>query len=1421
MWQLSESDVDDLSTSTITLVNSSFSSSSSSSTGTLTDDDDESTARESRQQRDDDHFDTSKHAPAASSFNRDRHKTRTKPPICRHAPSKLQSPSSTENSPRPAEKRSSNGIQRIGNYGVTAPVTLSKLAVVPPPTQSSANQPGNRQTPASASSKYKTPSSLRWLTSQSTSTVAENGVERVVRLLPVATAVSRCREPVFVGDSGQHTNTTIAKTPTSPHSRGLQTQHSAAVKKAASAAIGGFSSPKSCVSCLPVGTSSKVVDVKRVTFQSPAQRASGTANKCAVSKIPSASRDYVRRTGSGAYFHNENANITSDRRAVDKSVSNVALASRPAAVKQITSPVNESENETVRNTNISRSAQTVRDTATPSTRGARTQTPVKVAAHSADSRVSSAVIKRPPSTPPKPKRPGSMPGTTAAAERGRAGATEQRRPASADCSAVIPVFRQPVDVVCRKNSDSCTDLCVTNCSASVQQQAMSKLVRNVLNKNSHLTRSHDCITTLSSISSKNEMQHGSSTSLHADMPPPRRLVKPYSVINRCSAFAQRISAAPKEDRSTFANSEAVLETERASAVSASRSQTSRVTELFDLSEVDECECDRSVQSDYRLSADERNRRSDNEHQLPTAVERTETVISRLVCPSIPQKPAERYRAEYSTFLTAVLPLNDEDVGNNVSAHQDCVYSAIKHDEHVTENSRSSKTEKTEDFQLAAYDEQVINAVRPATLSAENAQLAPPADSYIVTYESDNIIVLDREPVIDCLTPDVDVVSTEIVCQLLKTAPTNTAPGESNLPRLLPLSESGYDTWKSSQGSVAVMSATCTAAGSVCVAALDYNAYQQQRQEEDETSRRECASLKTVDSQSAPEQNGYTGICGICRTGDDNLSPLFGDESMYTESGAATAAESKDADNAGAESPANSDDDDNGRDAATSAHVDSAQMCLSICSDAAVKQHVSFPGRPCVSMIGQASLQAPPANTPASGLADPAASGGICFSSRTIPSNDDDTDVSSAFRGSSDNTVHLERFDEEAHNVSSLLPAMDHFRSNHVTMEISESSEPAVVRDDTCLNSVDISTKKTADLDGFDVGGDIWQSDQRPEEFSEVCLQLKSPWQNNKPSSSSTAFARKFSDSCALVDPYETICDSLLESTEDDVSDEETSHASFSTSQTAVVVCSTDGSDRRTSAERSEKLRPENDHSTTLTRAVALGPSDVDRQPTRGRVNSSGPATPSTRRLPVTSTMRRVRTNFSVVYRQTAASQSTVSHGDHIEASTRETLSHRRVDREPGTAVGCRRALALLASRLDDDNRRRRLASETDVDNERAAAMSSTQSVSVNHDPVFTDAVSTAVSLSSSVRLTAGHNEAPVSQSLDKSGLQNSPPQSPWTVQPEVKSPSAESKLSTSSKSTHGSSSQSKKPPSTFHKLLSSKLTNAVRRTQPNKTTKAN
>ena len=618
-------------------------------------------------------------------------------------------------------------------------------------------------------------------------------------------------------------------------------------------------------------------------------------------------------------INKDRISVANDRKSVDKTAAGVAASRvvlKPAttAAKQTTA----SQRETIHGMNHSHSGRTSRQIPTTSTRSTQSRTPATVVTRSVDDDAT-AVTKRPPQPPSKLKRPGSVSSITAAADRRRVSAAEQRRPASMDCSALITVRQQPADVRHQK-SDSCTN--IANVSGLMTEEASTRIpAKGVLKKNDHIAKSYDCITPrcisaeIRNSNTSSSQMHGSSTSL-IEMQP-RRLVKPYSAINRCSTFGQRM-VAPNQNRSTATDCSVKIRTDHASAGSGNRpslAYQARASELSDLPEVEEFDCDRpaSAGGSGRLPSGARNRESDSGLQKSTA-KVTQTVASLSVYPDVQQKPTEgyKYRAEYSTFLTAV-PLHGENrlnletvpvASTDSSSNREVATAMIKQDNNDMENSSSSMTRltgncnaevlqysalKVENFRLTDYDkpanESCMLAARPATLPVETStvedvtatasttdKLSAP-DSYVVTYESDNIVVLDREPFIDCLTPDGDVVSTE-VRQLLTTL-ADTVSREGGLSRSLPLSESGYDTWKSSQGSVAVVAAC---AGSVCVVAPVLGAEQQQRQSDDGTLRI-CSPSKTFDTQSvepSSDQIVYKEGPETCQTGGGESSAVFGD-----------------------------------------------------------------------------------------------------------------------------------------------------------------------------------------------------------------------------------------------------------------------------------------------------------------------------------------------------------------------------------------------------------------------------------------------------------------------------------------------------------------------------------------------------------------
>jgi len=955
--------------------------------------------------------------------------------------------------------------------------------------------------------------------------VAKIAARRIAHSSPVAAAVDSSVQV----NVGPILNSTAPNSPPRSH---MQTRQAAAVKKAASAAA--VSNSKSSASQLPVSSLSKAL------CHSPMQHDSGTTNtSSAASKISSALRDCGRRTRSGTSLRTNTVDkdgtiVTYDRESVNKSISSTtagAIAHR-GIVKPCTTEaikrVRTLQSRTVHAMDSSHAAKTTRDKPTPSTRSTKTQTSSVVVTRSTDSGHGSdqaAVTKHPPPPPSKLKTPGFVPGMT----RGRI-AEQKRRPASTDCSTVNSVRQQPVDV-CRTKSDSCTN--VANLSTSTGQTVTTrKSAKGVLNRSSQLAKSCDCITPLSNNSESENSDvicsatHGSSTSL-VDTPP-RKLVKPYSVINRCSTFGRRM----KEVHSTTTDSSAKMETENA-ATTVSRSSLAsqaRASELSCLPEADEFECDCHMSANDRLSTDESRKDSDGRRQR-TAVERTATAESPSICPNIQQNLTEgyKYRVEYSTFLTVVPPKNDNKLSfetvqvastNDSSSHRDCVSMPTKQDKNDIENNCSSTTKhpgndrrirvsrhEVDDFRLSGYNEPAskthISEARPdvlsagvaimkdATATAEEADRPSSADNYVVTYESDDIIVLDREPVVDCLTPDADIVSTEVCKLLTVAADVGTASGDGALSRTLPLSESGYDTWKSSQASVAVAIA-CT--GNTCMVAPDCRAIQREKRDKDGILLScACDRLKTFDTQSAqptPEKNIYVAGRETCTEGNDSFALFSGESNLQgesTDTAAGAAVEVKDDDGDGESSRR---DDDSGRVAENSVEdsaLRDAQMFASICSDAAepVAGATSCSGKwriaNSASSQDSGSSLSPPDNA-AFGFVDPT---DICFASRTIPSND--SDLLSPFSAS----PHLERFDEEMdHASSSLLPEMDHF-CHQVHVEISGASDNSadVVHDDTRLCFAVISTRRiTKDCDtGGDFVADVKQLGEHQGVFCKVCL----------------------------------------------------------------------------------------------------------------------------------------------------------------------------------------------------------------------------------------------------------------------------------------------------------------------------------------------
>jgi len=1413
-WRLSETDVDEFSAagsmSTITSVNSSLSSSSS---GTLTDDADESTDESTTSaSRDKRRLDRGHHLctsdvcsdrlacsahvapPSYRAGMASGNKTRISRCTSRESSSSSKLPSSlsaTSSSQRPAENYS-EVTKQTGNVRMTsrAPVTRSKHITASPsaPPQkcamphSAANWPKNRP-PSTSESETNVPPSLR----RSPSDAKTAAAGHVIHSPPLA-AVGRCQQTVIDDSSLVQANSNVVPTPvavkppTSPPLFHVQTRLQAdAVKKAAP--LAGVSNSNSSFNHFPVSLPSKVA------FQAPLRRASGIPIVSAASKISSALRDTRRRGTSTGLPTNAvdkgSQNVTNGRELVDKPVDDLTagvMASR-RVVKPPTAAIVKHVKSSKSRTDNSCSRKSARGVSTSTT---KTQTSSTAATRLATrDNEKTAVTKRPP-PPPQIKR-ASVPCMTAATDRRRVSVAEQKRPASMDCLAVSSVRQQSADVCCTQSNSSVN---VANPSTSIEQApATKKSAKGVLNKNSQLAKSYDCI---SPLSNDQEIQncletHGSSMSL-VDMPL-RKLVKPYSVINKCSTFGRRTTP-PNVVHSSSKGCNKNIKTENVATGNQSLlASQARASELFDLPEIDEIECDCQMSTASRISTDE----ADNVRQLQSPVETTTTIISPSICPSTHQNSTEKYRSEYSTFLSA-FPRKDCKLiiaktvqvasSDNSLSHQGCVSVTIKRDENdVVHNCYSTtrllencdiQTDDVDNTRLNCYVEpdckSCIPAARPVTLPAEipiveDAATDITVGKYVVTYESDNIVVLDRAPVIDCLTPEGDVVSTE-ACQQLLTMPADsvsTAPGEGGLSRTFPLSESGYDTWKSSQGSVAV-AATC----------VDFSVEQHQKLEKDGTlSGCDCDFLKAFDALGAqimsqknvdteeretycPEESSDS--LALFEAGDNLLC-----ESVNSAAGASVDTEVKAGDRCG---ESVSCDDESGRVADCSVEDSAlrhAQMFVSICSDVAEQvagrtssrtadRADSHDSEPSHSLPDNAVLS----------LTDPS---DICFSLQTIPTDDSD-ELSTPC-----NAAHLDRFNKDARDASLLLPCIDHLRHYMNVHEVSGTSDilADVGHDNICLDTAIISTRNTAaDFDADkDCVADVKHVDGGRGRVSKLSLTDENTDSTRREPFSTAAVVTAAVSDPVVLDSYETICDDLLESMEDNVSDSEQTHLSFLTRQPAEPCPTT----LHKSSEDSEKLKSADDHD-----IVAVSSSGAEWQSTHSglsTVNSnSPPSTVTSGRLPVM-TSRHVRTNFSVISRQTAlqpkASQSRQS---SAQVKTKAS-SHEATSDKPSGTVGCRRALAVLASRLDEHGRRRIV--ETNGD-ERAASKFSLQPVTVDHD----------------------------------SGTPNiRPAQSSMTV--DVVPPTrAESKLPVSTASTRCSV---PKKPLTFRKLLSSKLTSVVRRTQ--------
>ena len=944
----------------------------SSSSGTLTDSGDsagesKTKAGRDRRRRERGQFDkftvssarlASSHAPPPlylANANPAGHKTHTKP-LNRHASRTISSSSSSE-SPSPPAENCSKDIQQIGNFGMSphAFAAISNKHVITPPSPPPRKCTPSRDTPprsrplqafvgderAPLRSRSNIPSSPRRLPAVPATGVAKHASGQVAHSPPLAAVVGQDKQMVFAERSlvQAKMNSAAVELPNPPPYSNIQRRHTAAaaVKRAASLASVN-SSVRSSVSHIPVTSSTKAVNEKHVACQSPQQRVSDSAR--AASKISFASRQPGNGTRPQSHaVDKDRVNVSS--KLVDTPVGSMvagAAVSR-ATAKPTTAAVKQtraSQCDAVDGMYDSRPAKIDRHVPTTPTRATKIRSPATVVTRPVYNDPTT-VTKRPPPPPPsKLKRPGSVSGVMAAGDRRRVSVTGQSRPVSMDCSEVSPMSQQPVDA-CRKKSDSCTDVArVSTSTIEEASTAVTKPGRGVLNKNDHLTKSYDCITPRDSELRDSDMnssrRHGSSTSL-IDMQP-RRLVKPYSAINRCSTFGHKM-AAPKQTHSINTDCSAKTGTEHTSGCSGARpslASHARASELSDLSEVDEFECDRPASAGVSdmISAGARNRDGGQE----SVVEGTESATPS----SVQQKPSGcyKFRTEYSIFLTGdstSATVQVTSTSEKSPSNQNFASASTKQDDDV-ESCGSSKTRPrgncnctTEALRYCAHkiesrrlvdsdkpaNESCISAARPATLPADTSTVEGATatdatdrsltrDSYVVTYESDNIVVLDREPVIDCLTPDVDVVSTHVrqlltspaadssddpaadakqsekhggvfgeeACPQPNDGSVGLSAGEGGLSRTLPLSESGYDTWKSSQGSVAVVAATCV--GSTCVVAPDVGGEQQTPL--NDGTLRICGHSDRAESCDTPSvEPSY-----VCEEGAETRQPEGGGES---------------------------------------------------------------------------------------------------------------------------------------------------------------------------------------------------------------------------------------------------------------------------------------------------------------------------------------------------------------------------------------------------------------------------------------------------------------------------------------------------------------------------------------------------------------
>jgi len=1308
-----------------------------------------------------------------------------------------------------AENYSKCVLQRIGSFGTAmppSPAAANQQTSVRQhcfPSRGAANRLKSEPT-LSVSNKLSLPWNL----------TSESGTE----------TAAGCASSSSVDDgSSKRMNTASNSTPKSSNSP-PKSRQTAAVEKAAHAAA-GRSSDKSSVG---VSRSSASLSSKVFTCQSQIPRASSTAS----SRISNpASNGHKRRSENGTRLHTQ---------VVDKDISNVAnyrkLAgnTKSGVSRSIAKPctpavkhISSSQSETA----VGMDNNRLKKTATRG--GGRIQKPLTGATRSSDSGDGidqSVVTKRPPAPPTRLKRPGSVSGVTTAAGRGPDNAGGQTRPASTDCSTVNAPQRSPD--VCRNRSSAA----VANFSTLIQPAPTTKTTVDSasLNKSGHeLTKSCDCITECSGSSKMQNLRsmysqlHGSTKSL-VDVPP-HRLVKPYSAINRCSTFGRKM-APLKENCGTTKD----LNTDNTEQVPASKGYSVasqlRSSELADLPESDEFECDRLLSAAVGTDISKEGAKSHNGGQQST-VETRETNTRLPTSSDIRQTQTKsyRYRSEYCTFLSVVPPqsmltvevvevASDKD---KTSCRHDSDCSTTKQETNSTTHRQDSSNAElpvrcdkqvsqssaktVEDFLLTGdvgtANTSRASTARPATLSVDDLPVveektvaaaattkASPEDSYVVTYESDNIVVLDREPVIDCLTPDGDVVRTDV--RQLLSVPANivgAGSGEGALSRTLPLSESGYDTWKSSQGSVAV-AATSACTGSICIPPPE------QQQPRRHGGNGTLRNADTFDGESvllSSEESPRSACEKQQPEGDEAAASSFqvGDDRNSHESSNGVSVAATELNDGRCsmhcESPCGGGvdggpvTDDSVADSARTV----AQMFLSICSNAVepVAAGASSSTAIADSHSCESSLSSPQPDNVVSGLAvDPSY---ICFSSKPH----DDGDVLRTCRTSPINAAHLERLDEDAHNPSPLMPAAGQREQSLDVIEIDRASNNAdgVLHDVIVLCPATRTSVKTTAYK-FDSNDD-------PKQSSDDCRRLVSG--NSpvaaRPPSSTAAVADVATNS---TDTYETVCDDLLESVEAEISDSEGASRL----------------PRSTSASVRQQPKVASSENPEEAASVVSGGRGVVQTSKYGRVltvySSSRPTTAGSGRRPVT-TLRRLRTNFSVVCQQVAQQPMSPSPGESLPHDDGHNMVRDKAgvpDMVPGRfgmqsgAVGCRRALSVLASRLDEHSNR--CVAEKSVKGRKVS-----QSVDEDRDAV---SASPAVRLSPKVRPFAFSSKVPGSNDVVEAWSDGSP--SPLNGR-NVVSVAVESKLLISN--AVPSQRSVSKMPTTFRKLLSSRLTGAVRRVQ--------